>query len=99
VALDKPQDAPTLPEWYYRQKAAEARQAAEEATTRAIKERLHGSARGFDKLADAAESRAYSRPARDGDPEATMKRPAKRSLANRRCGCDRAGPWMAANRR
>jgi hypothetical protein len=28
-----------------------------------------------------------------------MKRPAKRSLANRRCGCDRAGPWMAANRR
>jgi hypothetical protein len=32
--IDKPQDAPTLPTRYYRQKAAEARQAAEEATTR-----------------------------------------------------------------
>ena len=53
--MDKPQDAPALPARYYRQKAAEARQAAEEATTRAIKERLHGSARDFDKLADAAD--------------------------------------------
>jgi hypothetical protein len=41
--MDKPQDAPTLPAWYYRQKAAEAHQAEEEATARAIKERLHGS--------------------------------------------------------
>ena len=53
--MDKPQDTPTLPARYYRQKAVEARQAAEEATTRAIKERLHGSARDFDKLADAAD--------------------------------------------
>jgi len=53
--MDKPQDAPTLPTRYYRQNAAEARQTAEEATTRAIKERLHGSARDFDKLADAAD--------------------------------------------
>jgi hypothetical protein len=69
VALDKPQDAPTLPEWYYRQKAAEARQAAEEATTRAIKERLHGSARGFDKLADAAERARHT-----ADPPARVIR-------------------------
>jgi hypothetical protein len=53
--MDKPQDAPAPPARYYRQKTAEARQAAEEATTRAIKERLHGSARDFDKLADAAD--------------------------------------------
>jgi hypothetical protein len=53
--MDNPEDTPSLPARYYRQKAAEARQAAEEATTRAIKERLHGSARDFDKLADAAD--------------------------------------------
>ncbi|HEX8812200.1 MAG TPA: hypothetical protein VF742_09435 [Terracidiphilus sp.] len=53
--VDKPQDTPTPSARYYRQKAAEARQVAEEATTRAIKERLHGSARDFDKLADAAD--------------------------------------------
>jgi hypothetical protein len=53
--MDKPQDTPTLPARYYRQKAVQARQSAEEATTRAIKERLHGSARDFDKLADAAD--------------------------------------------
>jgi hypothetical protein len=44
-----------LPARYYRQKAVEARQAAEEATMRAIKDRLHGSARDFGKLAAAAE--------------------------------------------
>jgi hypothetical protein len=32
--MDKPQDTPKLPARYYRQKAVEARQAAEEATTR-----------------------------------------------------------------
>jgi len=53
--MDQPQDTSTLPARYYRQKGAEARQTAEEATTRAIKERLHGSARDFDKLADAAD--------------------------------------------
>jgi hypothetical protein len=53
--MDNPQDTPSLPARYYRQKAAEARQAAEEATTRAIKERLNGSARDFDQLADAAD--------------------------------------------
>jgi hypothetical protein len=53
--MDNPEDTPSLPARYYRQKAAEARQAAEEATTRAIKDRLHGSARDFDKLADAAD--------------------------------------------
>jgi len=53
--MDTPQGAPALPARYYRQKAVEARQAAEDATTRAIKERLRGSARDFDKLADAAD--------------------------------------------
>jgi len=50
-----PRTRQTLSARYYRQKAAEARQVAEEATTRAIKERLHGSARNFDKLAAAAD--------------------------------------------
>ncbi len=54
--MDQPQDAPTLPARYYRQKAAEARRAAEGVTTRAIKERLDGLARDFDRLADAADS-------------------------------------------
>jgi hypothetical protein len=53
--MDKPQDTPTLPARHYRQKAAEAHPATKEATTRAIKERLQGSARDFDMLADAAE--------------------------------------------
>jgi hypothetical protein len=44
LLTDEPQETPALPARYYRQKAAEARRAAEEATTRAIKERLHGSA-------------------------------------------------------
>jgi len=54
--MDQPQDTPTLPARYYRQKAAEARRAAEGVTTRAIKERLDGLARDFDRLADAADS-------------------------------------------
>jgi hypothetical protein len=51
----------------YRQKAVEARQAAEEATMRAIKERLHGSARDFDKLAAAADGAG-----RTADPPARV---------------------------
>ena len=38
--MDKPQDAPTLPARYYRQKAARARQAAEEATRSGCRARL-----------------------------------------------------------
>jgi hypothetical protein len=58
--MDQPQDTPTLPARYYRQKAAEARRAAEGVTTRAIKERLDGLARDFDRLADAADSAAQT---------------------------------------
>ena len=58
--MDQPQDAPTLPARYYRQKAAEARRTDEGVTTRAIKERLDGLARDFDRLADAADSAAQS---------------------------------------
>jgi hypothetical protein len=65
--MDKPEDTPFLSAQYYRQKAAEARQAAGEATTRAIKERLHGSARDFDELADAAD-----RAEQTADPPARM---------------------------
>jgi hypothetical protein len=54
--MDQPKDTSTLPARYYRQKAAEARRAAEGVTTRAIKERLEGLARDFDRLADAADS-------------------------------------------
>jgi len=58
--MDQPQDIPTLPARYYRQKAAEARRAAEGVTTRAIKKRLDGSARDFDRLADAADAAAQT---------------------------------------
>ena len=58
--MGQPQDTTTLPARYYRQKAAEARRAAEGVTTRAIKERLHGLARDFDRLADAADSGALA---------------------------------------
>jgi hypothetical protein len=58
--MDQAEDAPTLPARYYRRKAAETRRAAECVTTRAIKERLHGLARDFDRLADAAESAAQT---------------------------------------
>jgi hypothetical protein len=54
--MDPPEESPTLPAQYYRRKAAEARRAAEGVTTRAIKERLDGLARDFDRLADAADS-------------------------------------------
>ena len=53
--MDQPEETPTLPASYYRQKAAEARRAAEGVTTRAIKEQLDGLARDFDRLADAAD--------------------------------------------
>ena len=52
--MDQPEETPTLPARYYRQKAPEARRAAEGVTTRAIKARLHGLARDFDRLTDAA---------------------------------------------
>ena len=58
--MDQPEETPTLPASYYRQKAAEARRAAEGVTTRAIKDRLDGLARDFDRLADAAESAAQT---------------------------------------
>ena len=58
--MDPPEESPTLPAQYYRRKAAEARRAAEGVTTRAIKERLDGLARDFDRLADAADSAAQT---------------------------------------
>ena len=53
--MDQPEETPTLPARYYRRKAAEARCAAEGVTTRAVKARLDGLARDFDRLADAAD--------------------------------------------
>src|ERR1700730_8441469 len=44
--VDQPEGTPTQPARYYRQKAAEARRAAEGVTTRAIKARLDVLARG-----------------------------------------------------
>jgi hypothetical protein len=58
--MDQPEETPTLPARYYRQKAAEARRAAEEVTTRAVKARLLGLAHEFDRLADAADSAAQT---------------------------------------
>jgi hypothetical protein len=48
----------------YRQKAAEARRAAKEVTTRAVRARLHGLARDFDRLTDAADRAARTGRAR-----------------------------------
>ena len=48
--MDEPRGESMLPTRYYRQKAVEARQAAEAATTRAIKERLQGLARDQDLI-------------------------------------------------
>ena len=53
--MDQFQETPTLPARYYRRKADEARRAAEGVTTRAIKARLHGLARDFDRLAETAD--------------------------------------------
>jgi len=53
--MDQPEATPTLPAEHYRRKAAEARQTAEGVTMRAVKERLLGLARDFDRLADAAD--------------------------------------------
>jgi hypothetical protein len=58
--MDQPEETPTLPARYHRQKAAEARRAADGVTTRAIKERLDGLACDFDRLADAADSAAQT---------------------------------------
>ena len=58
--MDQPEEMPTLPAQYYRQKAAEARRAAEGVTTRAIKERLNGLASDFDRLADVADRGAQT---------------------------------------
>jgi hypothetical protein len=58
--MDQPEETPTLPARYYRQKAAEARRSAEGVTTRAIKERMEGLALDFDRLADAADSAAQT---------------------------------------
>jgi hypothetical protein len=52
--MDQPEGTLTLPARFYRQKASEARRSAEAVTTRAVRERLHNSARDFDRLADAA---------------------------------------------
>ncbi len=59
-AVDQPVETPALPARYYRQKAAEARRAAEKVTTRAVKARLLGLAHDFDRLADAADSAAQT---------------------------------------
>jgi hypothetical protein len=58
--MDQYPVAPPLPATCYRQKAAEARRAAEEVTTRAIKARLHDLARDLDLLADAADGAAQT---------------------------------------
>jgi hypothetical protein len=64
--MEQSEDTPTLPARYYRRKAPEARRAAEGVTTRAVKARLLGLARDFDRLADAADSagQAADAPAR-----------------------------------
>ena len=54
--MDQPEETPSLPARFYRQKATEARRAAEGVTTPAVKKRLEGLAREFDRLADAADS-------------------------------------------
>ena len=56
--VDQFREKPPLPARHYRQKAAEARRAAEGVTTPAIKARLDVLARDFDRLAEAAESAA-----------------------------------------
>ena len=77
--MDQYPVAPPLPATYYRRKAAEARQAAEEVTTRAIKARLHDLARDLDRLADAADGAAQTADAPAGViSEATIERPTKR---------------------
>jgi hypothetical protein len=58
--MDQPIITPVLPARFYRHKAAEARWSAEAVTTRAVKERLQGLARGFERLADAADSAAQT---------------------------------------
>ena len=67
--MDQPEDTPALPARFYRRKAADARRTAEGVTTRALKERLHGLARDFDRLADAADSAAQP-----SDPLAELMR-------------------------
>ena len=76
--MDQPEETPTLPAQYYRQKAAEARRAAEAVTTRAIKARLDGLARDFDALADAADNAAQT-----SDAPAGVIRQQKRALKRR----------------
>jgi hypothetical protein len=58
--MDQPEETSTLSTRYFRRKATEARRAAEGVTTRAIKERLDGLARDFDRLADAADGAAQT---------------------------------------
>jgi hypothetical protein len=78
--MDKPQDTPTLP-GYYRHKSGRGTPSSRGATTRAIKERLHGSVLDLNKLVYAADraGQIADLPARM--IEATMKRSANRSLA------------------
>jgi hypothetical protein len=69
--MDQPADTPPQPAEYYRRKAAEARQTAEGATTRAVKDRLHGLARDFDRLADTADN---AEQAADAPPRVIRRR-------------------------
>ena len=69
--MDQPADPPPQPAEYYRRKAAEARQTAEGATTRAVKDRLHGLACDFDRLADAADN---AEQAADAPPRVIRRR-------------------------
>ena len=74
--MDQYPDAPPQAATCYRQKAAEARRAAAEVTTRAIKGRLHDLAREFGRLANAADGAVQQRHARQfigGDDEATRQ--------------------------
>jgi hypothetical protein len=58
--MDQPEDRPTQPARYYRQKAAEARRAADGVTTRAVKERRDRLGRDFDRRAAAADGAAQA---------------------------------------
>jgi hypothetical protein len=61
--MDNWTDLSPQPADYYRRKAAQARQVAQEATTRAVKTRLLEQALEFDRLADQAEQMGGNNPA------------------------------------
>ena len=58
--MDLPEETPPLPARHYGRKAAEARRTAEGVTTQTVRAQLHGLARNFERLADAADSAAQT---------------------------------------